>query len=221
MKLATCFCPARKIVPVVLPVLLLGNAFSQTTQAAKSKDPLNRETPQSSVYSFLQASHAHDYDKAAKYLDLRKLPPDQRLKNGPQLAQQLQRILDRDAQFDVANFSNDPEGSRAENLPPNRERIDSFTVNGQTLDLELERVILRSGIHVWLFSSDSVDRIPQIVRLTSDSPVEKHLPDPLVSWKIADTPAWRVIGLALLALALAAFSRMFSRLALLCCEPLL
>src|SRR5579864_2992241 len=171
MELAACFHIARKIVPALMLVLLLVSAFSQTLEVSKSessrlKDPLDRKSPQSSVYSFLQACHAHDYDKAAKYLDLRKLPPDQRLKNGPQLAQQLQRILDRDAQFDVANFSNDPEGSRAENLPPNRERIDSFTVNGQTLDLELERVILRSGIHVWLFSSDSVDRIPQIVRLT-------------------------------------------------------
>jgi MscS family membrane protein len=66
-----------------------------------------------------------------------------------------------------------------------------------------------------------VERIPQIARLTSDSPVERHLPDPLVSWKIADTPAWRVLGLFLLALALAALSRLLSRFALLCCEPLL
>jgi MscS family membrane protein len=74
---------------------------------------------------------------------------------------------------------------------------------------------------VWQFSWDSIERIPQIVRLTTDTPVEKHLPDPLVSWKIAGTPAWRVIGLFLLALALAALSRMLSRLALVCCEPLL
>ncbi|HEX4595503.1 MAG TPA: mechanosensitive ion channel family protein, partial [Bryobacteraceae bacterium] len=177
------------------------------------KDPLDRDSPQSSVYSFLQAAHAHDYEKAAKYLDLQKLPAGQRLKSGPQLAQQLQQILDRDAQFDVANLSREPEGTRA--------HVDSFTADGQTLDLELERVRLRSGIWVWQFSSDSVQRIPQIVRLTTDSPVEKRLPDPLVSWKIADTPLWRVLGLLLLALALTAFSRLLSRLALLCCEPML
>src|SRR5205085_8685197 len=130
-------------------------------------------------------------------LDLRLLPAEQRLKDGPQLAQQLQQILDHDATFDVANLSREPEGSRAEGLRPNREKVDSFTVNGQTLDLELERIRLRSGIWVWQFSSDSIERIPQIVRLTSDSQVEKHLPDPLVSWKIAGTPAWRVIGLFL------------------------
>ena len=222
MKLERCYCRiARKISLAALPFLLCVAALAQSAPASKSKDPLDRESPQSSVYSFLQAYHAHDYEKAAKYLDLRKLPPDQRLKNGPGLAQQLQQILDRDAQFDVATLSSEPEGSRAGGLPPGRERVDSFTVNGQTLDLELQRIKLRSGIYVWLFSSDSVERIPQVVRVTSDSPVEKHLPDPLVSWKIADTPAWRVLGLVLLALALAALSRLLSRFALLCCEPLL
>src|SRR5205807_9540938 len=126
---------------------------------SKSKDPLERESPQSSAYSFLQACHAHDYEKAAKYLDVRKLPPEQRLKDGPQLAQQLQQILNRDATFDVANLSHEPEGSPAAGLRPNREKADSFTVNGQTLDLELERIRLRSGIYVWLFSSDSIERI--------------------------------------------------------------
>ena len=212
MKLEPCLHRvSRKISPAALPFLLCVATLAQSPQASKSKDPLERESPQSSVYAFLQACQAHDYDKAAKYLDLGKLPSDQRLKNGPELAQQLQQILNRDAQFDVANLSQNLEGSR--------ERVDSFTVNGQTLDLELERIKLRSGIYVWLFSADSVDRIPQIVRLTSDSPVEKHLPDPLVTWKIADTPAWRVMGLFLLALALAALSRLLSRFALLCSEP--
>lgn len=152
MKLALCIHSlARKISPAALLFFLCVIALAQSPQVSKSKDPLERESPQSSVNAFLQASHGHDYDKAAKYLDLRKLPFDQRLKNGPELAQQLQQILDRDAQFNVARLSADPEGSRA---------VDSFTVNGQTLDLELARIKLRSGVYVWLFSSDSVERVP-------------------------------------------------------------
>ncbi len=204
-----------------LSILLVFHALCQPYDGSKSRDPLDRESPQSSVHWFLQVCHAHDYEKATKYLDLSKLPAEQRLKNGPEFAQELERILERDAQFDVANLGHEQEGSRAGDLPANRERVDSFTANGQTLDLELERVRLRSGIYVWLFSSDSIERIPQIVRLTSNSPVEKHLPDPLVNWKIAGTPVWRVIALFLLAVALAAFSRMLTRFALLCCEPFL
>src|SRR5258705_8007055 len=120
MRLSACFRSVRKIVPIGLPILLAVHSLGQTFDGSKSKDPLNRVSPQSSIDSFLQACHAHVYEKAAKYLDLSKLSSEERLKNGPQLAQQLQQILDRDAQFDVANLSHEPEGNRAGDLPANR-----------------------------------------------------------------------------------------------------
>src|SRR5260370_24083103 len=98
----------------------------------KSQDPLNRDTPQSSVYSFLEACHSRDYHRASKSLDLRNRPEEQRLKGGPQLAQQLEQILDHDVRFDVASLSRNPEGGHTEH-------VDSFTVNGRTLQLQLER----------------------------------------------------------------------------------
>ena len=142
-------------------------------------------------------------------MDLRKLPAGQRLKDGTQLAKQLQQILDRDAQFDLAALSGNPEGD-----PPgtNRERVDSFSVDGRPLALELERVTVGSGAKIWVFSSASVDLIPRIARLASDSPIEKYLPEPLVSWKLIDTSLWRWIALLLLAAALAALSMLASRL---------
>ena len=73
------------------------------------------------------------------------MPQDQRLTGGTELARELQTILDRDTQFDVGNLSRDPEGDLSDDLPPNRERIDTFHVNGQTLELDLERVTLHSG----------------------------------------------------------------------------
>jgi len=94
-------------------------------------------------------------------------------------------------------------------------------VNGKGLELQLARVSLPSGSSVWLFSSDSIELIPQLARMASDSPIEKYLPEPLVSWKLMDTPMWRWIALALLAISLAAISRWLSRLVLLMAEPVL
>ena len=130
----------------------------------------------------------------------------------------MQQILDRDAQFDLAALSGNPEGD-----PPgtNRERVDSFSVDGRPLALELERVTVGSGAKIWVFSSASVDLIPRIARLASDSPIEKYLPEPLVSWKLIDTSLWRWIALLLLAAALAALSMLASRLALLWMQPAL
>jgi MscS family membrane protein len=188
---------------------------------AKSLDPLNRDSPQSSVYSFLEACRSQNYARAWRYLDLRALPKEERLKDGAPLAQRLAQVLDRDTQFDVASLSRNPEGDRNDGLPPERERVDSFTIGGKTFDLQLERVTLRSGVEVWLFSSDSVALIPQLAQVSSDSPIEKVLPQPLVNWKLMDTPLWRWLALILLAIALASLSKLLSRLALRLAEPLL
>jgi len=179
---------------------------------------LNRDSPQSSVTAFLAACRARDYQRAWRYIDLRNLPADRRLKDGTGLAQQLQQILDRDAQFDLAALSRNPEGEPA---GADRERVDSFTVSGKPAELELDRVTLRSGAKVWLFSSASVDLIPRIARLVGDSPIEKFLPDPLVSWKLMDTALWRWMALILLAVVLAALSRLASRIGLLWMRPAL
>jgi MscS family membrane protein len=215
----------RYVAAAVISLSMLLGAPQQpaptANNAAKSQDPLNRDSPQSSVVSFLEAYHARDYVKAAKYLDLRKFPRTERMKAGAGLAQQLGQILDRDSQFDVADLSRDPAGSSGGSGPPDRERVDTITVNGHSLDLDLERVQLRSGLSVWLFSADSVERVPQLARMTSDSPVERYLPDPLVYWSFLDMSLWRWIALALLAVLVGGLSKLLSPLVLRLGEPAL
>jgi MscS family membrane protein len=208
--------------PRIVICLLLASlgAPSQILPTAKpasptvSTDPLDRDSPQSAVVAFLEAAHANDFGKAWRYMDLRNMPADQRLTGGAELARQLEVILDRDTQFDVGNLSRSPEGDISDNLAPNRDRVDTFHVNGQTLELDLERITLHSGLSVWLFSADSVARIPLIAQQTNKSVIERHLPLPLVNLQLIGTPLWRWIGMALLAIALAAFSKWLSRLVL-------
>jgi MscS family membrane protein len=215
----------RYAAAVVFSLSLLFGAPQQpaptANNPAKSQDPLNRDSPQSSVVSFLESYHARDYVHAAKYLDLRRFPRTERLKAGSGLARQLGEVLDRDSQFDVADLSRDPAGGHADTAPPERERVDSFTINGHSLDLEVERVQLRSGLSAWLFSADSVERIPQLARMTSDSPVERYLPDPLVYWSFLDMSLWRWIALALLAVVVGGLSKLLSPLVLRLGEPAL
>jgi MscS family membrane protein len=201
--------------------LLLGfGASAQILPSAKpasapaNSDPLDRDSPQSSVVSFLEAAHAKNFARAWRYLDLRNMPEDRRLEGGTELARELETILDRDTQFDVGNLSRSPEGDVADNLAPNRDRVDTFQVGGRTLELDLERVTLHSGLRVWLFSSDSVARIPEIAQMTDNSVIERHLPLPLVNFQLIGTPVWRWIGLLLLAFALAVFSKLLSRVVL-------
>jgi MscS family membrane protein len=194
-------------------------AKSEATTQSKSKDPFHRETPQSCVYNFQEACHASDYTRATKYLDLRKLPQAQRLTKGRELARQLCEILDRDTQFEVAELSDQPAGDGAQGA--NRSLVNSFNVNGKNRELDLERITLRSHLAIWVFSDSAVALIPELAQITLASPVEKHLPPPLVKWSFLDTSLWRWLALVLLAFALAALSRLFSRVVLRLLEPVL
>jgi MscS family membrane protein len=209
------------IVSCFLCFLLSGLSISaqilptaKPASSATPKDPLNRDSPQSSLVAFLEAAHANDFRKALRYLDLRSMPQNERLQNGAELARELEIILDRDTDFDVGNLSLDPEGDRSDNLPGDRDRIDTFQVNGKTIELDIQRVMLHSGLSVWLVSSDSLEKIPEIAQVTNNSAIERHLPLPLVNLQWIGTPLWRWIGLVLLAFALAVFSKMLSRIVL-------
>jgi len=209
----------------IVAALILRSTASATQTAnpapsrVQSNDPFHRETPQSCVYNFQQACHASDYTRATKYLDLRSLPQSQRLTEGRELARQLCEILDRDTQFEVAELSNQPEGDPAQGA--NRTFVDSFDENGKKEELDLERITLRSHLAIWVFSADAVAHIPELARMTLASPIEKHLPAPLVNWTFLDTSLWRWLALLLLVLALAALSRLFSRVVLRLLEPAL
>jgi MscS family membrane protein len=184
----------------LLAVLLLP-AWLQGQSAPAQNDPLERLTPQSSVFHFLEACHAHDYVKASHYLDLGSMSPADRAKNGPDLARQLEDLLD-DTPFDIATLSRDPEGNQSDGLSPNLEQLDVFHVDGQTLTLQLQRTPLKGGTQVWLVSADSVNMIPQAHKLVDETPFEKKLPQPLVTVEVLDTPVWRWCALIFMGLAL-------------------
>ena len=154
----------------------------------------------------METCHARDYSKAAHYLDLRRIPAADRAKEGPALAAQLEDLLD-DTPFDIAMLSRDPAGDTADGLPGSREHLDSFKIDGKTLELQLERVELRPGYRVWLVASDSLPLIPEAHKLVEETPFEKKLPQVLVTFEILDTPVWRWLALLLMGLVLLAVTK--------------
>jgi MscS family membrane protein len=187
-----------------------GPAEPQTTDQ-KPQDPLNRASPQSSILAFLDACHSQNYQRAVHYLDLSQMPAASRMTQGVKLAQQLEDILNRDAQFDVAALSHDPAGESQDGLNPDRDVLATLELDKKTVQLELERKKLRSGILVWRVAADSLALIPELAAGTSESPIERHLPPPLVNYKLLDTAIWRWLALTILAIGVGSLSRMVSR----------
>jgi MscS family membrane protein len=200
----------------IFSAFLLAGVLSAQPQtpnasAPATKDPLGRTTPQDTILQFLEACHTRDYTKALLYLDLRKMPVAQRVKDGPDLAQQLEDLLD-DTSFQITSLSRDPAGDQADGLGPTAEHLATFQVNGKTLDLQLEHVDLRPGAPVWLVSSESVAMIPEAHQVVAETPFEKKLPQALVTFELLDTPVWRWIALLLMAVALWLVSSAVTRL---------
>jgi MscS family membrane protein len=208
----------RRISRLITLVSLISGLHAQTP-APSIKDPLGRTTPQESVFQFLEACHAHDYSKAAHYLDLSHMPAADRAKQGPQLATQLEDLLD-DTPFDIAVLSRDPEGDTDDGLSEAREHLDTFKVDGQSLELQLERVQLRPGYPVWLVAADSLPLIPRAHQLVEESPFEKKLPQFLVTFELFNTPVWRWIALILMALVLSLLARLLAGIVVATVRPL-
>src|SRR5579872_611670 len=185
----------------LLAAILLAGVLMGQTPDAETKDSLGRTTPQESVFQFLEACHARDYSKALYYLDLRQMSPAARAKDGPELAMQLEDLLD-DTPFDITTLSRDPEGDQSDDLSPTLEHLATFQVDGKTLELKLERVELRPRFHVWLVSASSVALIPLAHQAVAETPFEKKLPQHLVTFEILDTPVWRWIALIAAAVVL-------------------
>jgi len=183
--------------PVILAIVLLTLSLQAQTPAP-AKDPLGRNDPQDSVFQFLEACHAHNYSKALRFLDLRNMSPAERTKDGPELARQLEDLLD-DTPFDIGTLSRDPEGDQSDGLPPNLEHLLTVHIGKDAVELQLRRVELKPGFSVWLVSSESVQMIPNAHKAVTENPFEAKLPQRLVTFEILDTPVWRWIALIIAA----------------------
>jgi MscS family membrane protein len=184
---------------------------SQTPAA----DDLHRSTPRDSVYAFLQACQSGNYLRASDYLDLRRLPANDRRRQGMELALQLEEVLNRDPYFNVQRLSESAEGTPRDLPDRNLELVNTFDVKGKMVNVELERIQVKPGLWAWLFSSDTVAAIPSLGTLLGESEFEKNLPDVLVKTTFMDTALWRWIVLIVLVPALGFLGRIVSHVALL------
>jgi MscS family membrane protein len=139
---------------------------------------------------------------------------------GPELARQLGRLLDRDSRFEVGTLSDSPEGSMSDGLTPNLEQLANFELQGEAVVLNLERVNHPPAGLIWLVSSESVSQIPALSSLIEQNALEKHLPVALVDTKLLGTPLWVWLALVLVALILSAISKWLSRLFIALAKPI-
>lgn len=193
-------------------VATAGSVRAQTP-AAPTLDPLGRDNPRSAVTGFLQTSHDQNYVQAVEYLDLRGLSSTNRGTRGPELAKQLEVILNSAPDFNVLRVSRNPEGDPSDTSDPKREHVVNIAQGAGTVTLDLEKVKLQKGAGpVWLFSSDTVAAIPELTPSAAPPAIVHFLPSFLVHDTVLETPLWKWLAFILAVMLLISLGRLFDRL---------
>jgi len=183
----------------------LGNVLQSPSASGTSSspnDPFGRTTPQSTVLGFLHAAQSGDYSIAAQYLQMNAA---RRQSDGEQLARKLDFVLNQSHAFagTPAGWSTQPEGTPQEGVPFGRQKLGTMSGGDVEADLEVVRVSDPSAGKIWLISSDTLTKIPELYDQVEARQVEHKLPAVLVKHQVAGVPLWQWLAM-LLALPVAA-----------------
>jgi MscS family membrane protein len=172
------------------------------TAASGPKDTFDRGTPRSSVRGFLEACWSGKHERAANYLDLRRLPPRAREEEGPNLARQLCRVLDRSVWIDPEHLSDAPEGDREDGMPARHETIALIQTKLAPVRVLLERVPREDGVLIWKIASETVAKTPGLHDELGYGQLGEILPASLFEIRFLQIQLWQwiaLLGLGILA----------------------
>jgi MscS family membrane protein len=175
-----------------------GKATGSATQPAP--DPLGRDTPGGTVYGFLHAAQAGNYSIAAQYLQMTNA---KRAAQGEEIATKLKEVMDRAFSGNLRQISNQPEGTPQEGISPDHQRIGTLSAGDVDADLDLVRVTDSGGVKIWLISSETLAKVPDLYDRLEAHQVETHLPNFAVRYQFLGMPVWQWLAI-LLAIPLAA-----------------
>jgi MscS family membrane protein len=161
---------------------------------AKSSDQLGRDTPYGTVFGFLQAAQQGDYSIAAEYL---QMSPARRQSEGDALAMKLNVAMNR-AFAGSLRPSRDREGTPQEDVPLDRQKLGTMSAGDVEADLELVRVTDPSVGKIWLISSNTLTKVPELYDQVEARRVETRLPAWTVKHQLAGMPLWQWFALLLL-----------------------
>jgi MscS family membrane protein len=161
------------------------------TATTPTADPLGRDTPGGTLYGFLQAAQAGNFSTAAQYL---QMSTARRQTQGEDIATKLKVVIDRAFTGDLRRISNQPDGTPQEGVPLDKQRVGSLTAGDVDADLTLVRVSDGNN-RIWLISSETLARLPDLYDQAAVHQVETHLPHALVSNSFLGLPLWQWLAI--------------------------
>jgi MscS family membrane protein len=195
--------PMKRSARLVLTVLALSvsGLFAQSVTgllgmhsqqpATAQSDPLGRGTPSGTVLGFLQAEQDGNDVAAADRL---QMSVARRQSQGPELAAKLKILMDRAFVGHLGRISTNPEGN-PENGVPDQQTIGYFSVSDSDVPVALVRVNDPNAGRIWLFSAETLAKVPDLYDNVEAHQVESKLPPILVRTLILGMPLWQWLAL--------------------------
>jgi MscS family membrane protein len=179
--------------------LLAQSVLAQVTNLLKPSAPasvptpadaLGRDTPSGTVLGFLQAAQDGNERAAADYLQMSAL---RRQSQGPDMAGKLKALMDSSFVGSIRHISTQPEGN-LENGTADQQTIGFFSNGDQDVPVVLVRVSDPNAGKIWLFSADTLARVPELYDNIEAHQVENKLPQSLHT-VILGMPLWQWLAL--------------------------
>ncbi|MGH9496479.1 MAG: mechanosensitive ion channel family protein [Candidatus Sulfotelmatobacter sp.] len=156
-------------------------------------DPLGRSTPSNAVLGFLKAAQDGNLSTADQYL---QMSPAHRQTDGEQTASKLKYVLDHVFNGNLSRF-NQSEGVPQEGVPLGRQKLGTMASGDVEVDLDLVRVSDPGAGKIWLVSSDTLAKLPELYDQAEARRVESKLPVVLVKNQLAGMALWQWLALVL------------------------
>jgi MscS family membrane protein len=180
--------------------LLAGTNAKNSSSTAS--DPLGRDTPSGTVLGFLQAAQSGNFQSAADYL---QMSAAHRQAQGSDAASKLKFLMDRAFVGSLRRISTSPEGN-PDNGGPDQQAIGVFSTGslGAANDADNDVPVLLvhaadpsnpTGVKVWLFSSATLSKVPELYDIVGAHQVESRLPQSLVKNTFLGMPLWQWLAL--------------------------
>ncbi len=156
-------------------------------------DPFGRDTPRGTVQGLLKALANHDDLLASSYLQL------EQGENPITLVRKFKKALDAggrlqsDLQIDDNN-----EGDLTDSLPLNFDEVGVINYQDKSVALRLIRVKQNDGHQLWLFSQETLQKIPAIVDNSEPTLVEQYTVDSLNDTQVFNVYLSDIMAVAVL-----------------------
>jgi MscS family membrane protein len=156
------------------------------TSANSTSDPLNRDTPNGTLFGFLEAAQSKSFPTAAQYL---QISAAKRQVEGADLASKLKVVMDTAFVGSLKKVSSEPNGTPQDGVPLDQQNIGILSAGEVETTFTLVHVAGPTG-RVWLISGDTLAKVPELYDQLQVSQVEHHLPSVLVKNQFLGMAVW-------------------------------